>query len=153
MLLNLTNLSRSLMMIVTCLVMITDAQEESYRRCYTCRSRGELGDCGDTFSPPPPFNATNPAASLVRHVKESPCYSGWCFKQIDGEVGDSTNTAMERGCMVRKPSDSKQRCAYVMKSYKRVYMCFCQGDQCNGVGVSTRRFFIIGILLGLLRLL
>eukprot|EP00091_Calanus_sinicus_P007571 TRINITY_DN1867_c0_g1_i1.p1 TRINITY_DN1867_c0_g1~~TRINITY_DN1867_c0_g1_i1.p1 ORF type:complete len:123 (-),score=29.21 TRINITY_DN1867_c0_g1_i1:104-472(-) len=92
-------------------------------------------------------------ASLLRHVKESPCYSGWCYKQIDGELGDSSNNAMERGCMVRKPSDNKERCAYVMKSYKRVYICFCQGDQCNGVGFLSGRFWIIVIMLGLVRLL
>ena len=147
-----TNLLMSMMILMTSLFM-AEAQQESYRRCYTCRSRGEMGDCKDTFSPPPPFNASNPDASLVRHVKENPCYSGWCYKQIDGEIGDSSNTAMERGCMVRKPSDGKERCAYVMKIYKRVFICFCQGDQCNGVGVLAGRFFIIMIIVGLVRLL
>merc|ERR1712034_154007 len=114
-------LSMSMMILMTFLLR-TEAQQESYSRCYTCRSRGDVGDCKDKFSPPPPFNASNPDASLVRHVKESPCYSGWCYKQIDGEIGDSSNSG-------------KERCAYVMKSYKRVFICFCQGDQCNGVGV------------------
>jgi len=104
-------------------------------------------------SPPPPFNSSNPQASLVRHVKDNPCSSGWCYKQIDGELGDAANNAMERGCMVRKPSDGKERCAYVMKSYKRVFICFCQGDQCNSAGVVGGRFLLMIALTGLIWLL
>merc|ERR1712013_255602 len=103
-------------------VLMTGAQNPSYRRCYTCRSRGELGDCKDNFIPPPPFNASNPGASLLRHVQESPCYSGWCYKQIDGDIWDSSNTAVER-------------CSYVLQNFRAVFMCFCEGDLCNGVGI------------------
>merc|ERR1712119_73245 len=147
----LNNASVSLMLLMT-MLLNTEAQQ-TYRKCYVCRSRGELGDCKDSFSPPPPFNSSNSQASLVRHVKDNPCSSGWCYKQIDGELGDAANNAMERGCMVRKPSDGKERCAYVMKSYKRVFICFCQGDQCNSAGVVGGRFLLMIALTGLIRLL
>lgn len=48
------------------------------RRCYQCRSRGELGSCKDPFT----FNATDvdnePGLSAI------PCASGWCGKVIEG---------------------------------------------------------------------
>ena len=33
--------------------------------------------------------------------------------------------------MERAPSDNQERCAYVKKGHKQVYMCFCKGDLCN----------------------
>ena len=120
------------------------------RRCYTCRSRGDLGDCKDPFVAPPPFNASDPSASLERHVKLNPCNSGWCFKQIDGEIGNSANNAVERGCMVRKPSDNEERCTYIKRGYKKVFMCFCRGDQCNSV--STLSISIATLLVPVLLL-
>lgn len=51
------------------------------KRCYSCRSRGELGSCKDPFR----YNAsqlvTEPGVSTV------PCASGWCGKVIEGETG------------------------------------------------------------------
>ncbi|KAA0189586.1 hypothetical protein HAZT_HAZT001848 [Hyalella azteca] len=47
------------------------------RRCFSCRSRGKLGDCRDTF----PYNATY----LVKDVEAVPCASGWCSKIIEGD--------------------------------------------------------------------
>ena len=138
-------------MLLTTLLLLPSSSAQQYKRCYTCRSRGELGDCKDTFRLPPTFNASNPQASLLRHVKDNPCSSGWCYKQIDGELGEPANNALERGCMVRKPSDGAERCAFVMKSYKRVFMCFCKGDQCNGAGGVGSRFLMIMILSGLAR--
>lgn len=35
-------------------------------------------------------------------------------------------------CVQRGPSDSEDRCAFTVYNYKKVYMCFCQGDLCNG---------------------
>lgn len=40
--------------------------------------------------------------------------------------------ATQRMCVQRGPSDSEDRCAYTVYNYKKVYMCFCQGDLCNG---------------------
>lgn len=39
--------------------------------------------------------------------------------------------ATERMCVQRGPDDSEDRCAYTVYNYKKVYMCFCQGDLCN----------------------
>lgn len=48
------------------------------RRCFQCRSRGELGSCKDPFR----FNATEvedePGLATI------PCASGWCGKVIEG---------------------------------------------------------------------
>eukprot|EP00092_Neocalanus_flemingeri_P015330 GFUD01016582.1.p1 GENE.GFUD01016582.1~~GFUD01016582.1.p1 ORF type:complete len:154 (-),score=40.36 GFUD01016582.1:120-581(-) len=150
-----TTMKISISTLLLLMLMMTAEAEQNfpYRRCYTCRSRSVLGDCKDTFRPPPPFNASDPAASLDRHVKENPCSSGWCYKQIDGELGDTANSALERGCMVRKPSDGQERCAYVKKNYQRVFMCFCQGDQCNSAGVGGGRVLLTIMLTVLVRLL
>lgn len=49
------------------------------RRCYQCRSRGELGSCKDPFK----FNITQiddePGVTAV------PCASGWCGKVIESQ--------------------------------------------------------------------
>lgn len=51
------------------------------KRCIRCRSRGELGSCGD----PLPFNVTDPDAEPGIHVVA--CPSGWCGKMIQGTTG------------------------------------------------------------------
>ena len=56
------------------------------KRCYSCRSRGELGNCKDPF----PANGTaKPTAvgeepKLLRGVETIPCASGWCIKLMEG---------------------------------------------------------------------
>lgn len=39
--------------------------------------------------------------------------------------------ATQRMCVQRGPSDSEDRCADTVYNYKKVFMCFCQGDLCN----------------------
>ncbi|EDV46085.1 uncharacterized protein LOC6551697 isoform X2 [Drosophila erecta] len=93
------------------------------RRCYLCRSRGELGSCKDPFT----TNATD--------VKQEPCASGWCGKVIEGGGAyaiDDYDLATQRMCVQRGPDDNMDRCADTIYNYKKVYMCFCQGDLCNG---------------------
>lgn len=51
------------------------------KRCMRCRSRGELGSCGDPF----PFNVTDPEAEVGVHVIA--CPSGWCGKLNQGSTG------------------------------------------------------------------
>lgn len=46
------------------------------KRCFKCRSRGELGSCKD------PFLYTN--ATGVAGVETVPCASGWCGKVLEG---------------------------------------------------------------------
>lgn len=48
------------------------------RRCFTCRSRGDLGSCKDPFT----FNSTQ--AEQEHGVKAVPCASGWCGKSLEG---------------------------------------------------------------------
>jgi len=41
-------------------------------------------------------------------------------------------TATQRLCFQRGPDDNEERCAYTVWNYKKVYMCLCYGDLCNG---------------------
>eukprot|EP00090_Calanus_glacialis_P008055 TRINITY_DN16404_c0_g1_i1.p1 TRINITY_DN16404_c0_g1~~TRINITY_DN16404_c0_g1_i1.p1 ORF type:complete len:159 (-),score=15.15 TRINITY_DN16404_c0_g1_i1:50-526(-) len=110
------------------------------RRCYTCRSRGEQGDCRDPFTPP---EESEPGAKKESQaVSDIPCSTGWCSKLMEGvdkNFGDDDyGIATERQCMQRAPSDYNERCAYVKRNHKQVYMCFCKGDLCNGaLGLSS----------------
>lgn len=52
-----------------------------HKRCIRCRSRGELGTCGDPF----PINVTETIVETGLHVVA--CPSGWCGKLIEGTVG------------------------------------------------------------------
>lgn len=142
------------------------------RRCFQCRSRGELGSCKDPFT----FNATD--VEKESGVTAIPCASGWCGKVIEGggtyavdgtyvvysrsarkyvykatdfplknlaESGTKQwffivfllffldyDQAIQRMCVQRGPDDNQDRCANTIYNYKKVYMCFCQGDLCNG---------------------
>lgn len=107
-----------------------------HKRCIRCRSRGDLGTCGDPF----PINVTETIVEQGLHVVA--CPSGWCGKLLEGTVGafrtDDYGTATERMCLQRPPSDYEERCAYTMWNRKKVYMCFCNGDLCNAAtGIST----------------
>ncbi|CAK1551920.1 unnamed protein product [Leptosia nina] len=99
------------------------------KRCIRCRSRGELGSCGDPF----PTNVTEPETQLGIHIVA--CPSGWCGKMIEGTTGafrtDDYGAATQRMCLQRSPSDDEERCAYTMWNHRKVYMCFCNGDLCN----------------------
>lgn len=59
------------------------------RRCYTCRSRGERGDCRDTFIRPSSvlldtagLDSEEAAAVYRPVVDETPCATGWCAKEL-----------------------------------------------------------------------
>lgn len=99
------------------------------KRCVGCRSRGELGTCGDPFL----FNVTEPKAEPGIKVVE--CPSGWCGKITEGSSGafklDDYGAATQRLCLQHPPSDHEERCAYTLWSHRKVYMCFCNGDLCN----------------------
>lgn len=51
------------------------------KRCYQCRSRGELGSCKDPFRYNASHIETEPGVTAI------PCASGWCGKVIEGETG------------------------------------------------------------------
>ncbi|KRT83055.1 hypothetical protein AMK59_3582 [Oryctes borbonicus] len=92
-------------------------------RCYSCRSRGELGTCKD------PFDVNKEQVGVETNL----CASGWCTKMIEAEDAfkEEYGTATERRCLQRGPSDNEERCAYTVVQLKKVYMCFCKGDLCN----------------------
>ena len=64
---------RSLILLIFPLLVYT---QSSLRRCYTCRSRGQQGDCKDPFTPPEPRIPGLPLPSHTAAVHEIPCSSG-----------------------------------------------------------------------------
>ena len=131
--------------LVAILAQTAQAQRSNLRRCFTCRSRGEKGDCRDTFirpQPPPTDLKEGEPVPYTSVVDETPCSTGWCAKIIEGVGIDSVisedyGVATERQCMTRAPSDNKERCAYVVYRGKQVFMCFCKGDLCNSGHQTT----------------
>ncbi|XP_015928354.1 UPAR/Ly6 domain-containing protein rtv [Parasteatoda tepidariorum] len=111
--------------------------EGRFKRCYNCRSRGDLGDCKDPFE----LNAT--MVEDVKGVEALPCASGWCAKIIEGENSDY-DTATERMCVQRPPADGEERCSDTVIDRKPVYMCFCHGDLCNaGKNLQSTHYLIL----------
>jgi len=128
------------------LCLLAAATGANQRRCVVCRSRGSLGDCRGPFS----HNGTQLLAGGVRGVSVEPCASGWCGKIIEGDKGvNDYDTATERICMQRPPSDLKERCDETMYGpYRKVYLCMCIGDVCN---TSSRpRVAAAGLVIALL---
>ncbi|XP_014086053.2 UPAR/Ly6 domain-containing protein rtv [Bactrocera oleae] len=128
----------------TLLLLFVQISNGLLRRCFQCRSRGELGSCKDPFS----FNATDvenePGLSAV------PCASGWCGKVIEGGgtyAVDDYDQAIQRMCVQRGPDDNQDRCANTVYNYKKVYMCFCQGDLCNSSSNISGHFCYFGIVI------
>jgi len=108
---------------ISIIAFILFSQSEG-RRCFACRSRGQLGDCRDAFT----FNSTN----LVEGVEAIPCASSWCLKVIEGDpYGEDHDLATERSCLHRIPPDGTERCGEVVWRKKKVFACFCNGDLCN----------------------
>ena len=61
--------------------LILDPAVSVVRKCFSCRSRGPLGDCRDPF-----YLSTNTTIieSKKSGVETQPCSSGWCRKVIEG---------------------------------------------------------------------
>lgn len=104
-----------------------------YKRCFTCRSRGALGDCRDPFT----LNSTTfdgqSTTSTNPSIEAIPCASGWCAKTIEDNFADSL-VATERSCMTRPPTDNEERCSETIFENQRdrkVFLCMCYGDLCN----------------------
>ncbi|XP_071035298.1 UPAR/Ly6 domain-containing protein rtv [Parasteatoda tepidariorum] len=104
------------------------------KRCFTCRSRGDLGDCKDPFI----HNASS--VDNIRGIEVPPCASGWCAKIVEGSGSDYA-VATERMCLQRPPRDEQQRCAPTLFLGRRVLMCFCRGDLCNTSFISKAHLF------------
>nr|CAD7400707.1 unnamed protein product [Timema poppensis] len=110
------------------------------KRCFACRSRGDLGSCKDPFK----FNST--LAQDERGLEAVPCASGWCGKFMEGGTtfkDDDYGVATQRMCLQRAPNDNEERCAYTVWGNKKVYMCFCQGDLCNTAGATPLPPFML----------
>jgi len=105
---------------------------QSHKRCYSCRSRGKLGDCRDEF-------VLNETSILNTGVSLAPCPSGWCFKIIEGKKGgEDHDLATERSCMSGAPPDQRERCGEASIGAKKVFTCFCKGNLCNAaIGISS----------------
>lgn len=112
--------------------------EGRFKRCFTCRSRGALGDCRDPFT----LNSTtfDGQANTKASIEAVPCASGWCAKIIEDDYGDSI-AATERSCMTRPPTDNEERCSETIFENHRdrkVFLCMCYGDLCNNAkGLDT----------------
>lgn len=107
------------------------AVEARYKRCFTCRSRGALGDCRDPFA----SNSTifDGQTNIKPSIEATPCASGWCAKTIEDNFADSL-IATERSCMTRPPTDNEERCSEtIFENHKdrKVFLCMCYGDLCN----------------------
>lgn len=146
-------MSRFLVVSIFTFIIFTNCAEGIIRRCYQCRSRGEKGNCKDPFK----YNSTQ--AENQHGLQVIPCASGWCGKVIEGQETyreDDYDSAVQRMCVQRGPDDNEDRCAHTVYNYKKVYMCFCQGDLCNGsssVGASWGvlvAFSIIGFTMRVL---
>ena len=141
-------------LLIVSLLSLGASGQANLRRCYTCRSRGEKGDCRDTFirpSPPSKELKEGEVAPYQPVVDETPCSTGWCAKIIEGVGIDSVisedyGIATERQCMTRAPSDNKERCAYVVYRGKQVFMCFCKGDLCNSATIGSINMVILTVM-------
>jgi len=106
----------------------TTSAAKKARRCFNCRSRGELGDCRDPFYLS--ANSTLVKNSKKAGVKMLPCSSGWCKKFVGGnqdKLKSDQAIEHERGCLTRGPPDNKPRCF----EHDFGLMCICKGDLCN----------------------
>ncbi|XP_063849147.1 uncharacterized protein LOC135093639 [Scylla paramamosain] len=117
-------------------VSLLAATEGFVKRCYSCRSRGRLGDCKDPVS----FNVTK----LMKGVEAVPCASGWCSKVIEGKKdGEDHDLATERQCLQRSPPDDKERCSEALIGVKKVFICFCRGDLCNPATIAAPSLLLL----------
>lgn len=117
----------------------------SFTRCFKCRSRGELGSCKDKF-----MYSNASAIEGVQGVEAVPCTSGWCGKILDRGTNsfkdEEYGSATERVCLQRGPDDNEERCAPTIWGHEKVFMCFCEGDLCNG-SVKITFESVIGLLI------
>ncbi|KAL1458675.1 hypothetical protein WDU94_008805 [Cyamophila willieti] len=117
-----------LLVVKLCLIHFTSG---ALKRCFSCRSRGDLGSCKDKFRFANASDVLNEPG-----VETTLCASGWCGKIMEGVnfafKNEEYGKATERLCLQRGPSDGEERCANTVYNRNKVFMCFCKGDLCNG---------------------
>lgn len=120
------------------------------KRCFSCRSRGDLGSCKDRFKY---TNLTQISSEAGIGVEAVPCASGWCGKIIETRNSDAKeqefDTATQRTCLQRGPSDGEERCDDTTWEYKKVFMCFCHGDLCNNASFKRFDYYILVLTFGI----
>lgn len=134
------------------ILLLSQRIEARFKRCFTCRSRGALGDCRDPFT----LNSTtfDGQINLKPSIEAVPCASGWCAKIIEDDFGDSI-AATERSCMTRPPTDNEERCSETIFENHRdrkVFLCMCYGDLCNSAktNLASQALTLALTLLGML---
>ncbi|KAL5244335.1 hypothetical protein ACI65C_011745 [Semiaphis heraclei] len=124
-------------------IILINSSNSVVKRCFSCRSRGDLGSCKDRFKY---TNLTQISLEPGIGVEAVPCASGWCGKIIETRNSDAKeqefDTATQRTCLQRGPSDGEERCDDTMWEYKKVFMCFCHGDLCNNAPPASKSYNI-----------
>lgn len=119
------------------------------KRCFSCRSRSDLGSCKDRFKY---TNATQISSEPGIGVEVVPCASGWCGKIIETRNSDAKeqefDIATQRTCLQRGPSDAEERCDDTIWEHKKVFMCFCHGDLCNHALSNIFSYNLLMLTLG-----
>lgn len=143
-------MSNKLVVVVLFLCVLVNFSGGVVKRCFSCRSRGDLGSCKDRFKY---TNVTQISSEPGIGVEAVPCASGWCGKIIETRNSDAKeqefDTATQRTCLQRGPSDAEERCDDTMWEYKKVFMCFCHGDLCNGTPSKSFNHYLLTLTLGI----
>lgn len=143
--------SRALLLVLVKLCFLHLSQG-ALKRCFSCRSRGDLGSCKDRFRFANESDVLNEPG-----VETILCASGWCGKIMEDVnfalKSEEYGKATQRLCLQRGPSDGEERCANTVYNRNRVFMCFCKGDLCNGGGsvVASAALLLGGLLFLALR--
>lgn len=56
------------------------------------------------------------------------------------------DAATERTCLQRGPDDGEERCAHTTMDYKKVFICFCKGDLCNGASLKMPSLLVLTVI-------
>ncbi|NP_001156307.1 protein retroactive precursor [Acyrthosiphon pisum] len=144
--------NKSIVVIILLVSILINFSDSVVKRCFSCRSRGDLGSCKDRFKY---TNLTQVSLESGIGVEAVPCASGWCGKIIETRNSDAKeqefDTATQRTCLQRGPSDGEERCDDTMWEYKKVFMCFCHGDLCNNAPPASKsyNFYLLTLILGI----
>lgn len=143
-------MSNKSIIVILFLSILINCSDSVVKRCFSCRSRGDLGSCKDRFKY---TNLTQLNSEAGIGVEAVPCSTGWCGKIIETRNSDAKeqefDTATQRICLQRGPSDGEERCDDTVWEYKRVFMCFCHGDLCNNSSVIKFNYLLLTLVLGI----